>query len=390
IRVHAQFPKILIPNTELHLDPTNWVWAQCLAFPVHKLKHLQFSSKPYKWIRYATGIVVGARGELSAERDLPNPVAIDYDSDLSVVSIDLYYRTTDEQKFRMFPLDPNLANTRTVTSSRTNTRRDDFRADVEERDGRSCVVTGAPHIMCDAAHLLPHSKGDTYIETFTSHRHRDSSGDDDIVEDIDDVRNGLFLNKGIHCVLGRYVAFLKTPNFAMDTTDVDSNADKAEERITNHLFDRSLESHAGHSGSAVRVSRDRSTWPPAALFDALYATAVTYHFGVAMDDVLKKWKAVFYPSGPMKASCTDDKHRRDADKENYNEQKPARQRRYEKRNERRGMCGGFDAFDALMMYPLMMVPAENVREYLKGREEMAAATKRKGLEEKVNLWRESL
>jgi hypothetical protein len=34
-------------------------------FPlVNKLDNLRFSSKPYEWIRYATGIVVGARGDL--------------------------------------------------------------------------------------------------------------------------------------------------------------------------------------------------------------------------------------------------------------------------------------------------------------------------------------
>ena len=40
IRVHAQFPKHLIPNTDPDLDPTNWVWAQCLAFLVNKLNDL--------------------------------------------------------------------------------------------------------------------------------------------------------------------------------------------------------------------------------------------------------------------------------------------------------------------------------------------------------------
>jgi hypothetical protein len=60
ICIYAQFPKDLIPNADLNLDPTNWVWAQCLAFPINKLNSLEFLSKPYKWIRYAIGIVVGA------------------------------------------------------------------------------------------------------------------------------------------------------------------------------------------------------------------------------------------------------------------------------------------------------------------------------------------
>ena len=160
ISVHAQFPKFVVSNTELDLGPTNWEWKKCLAFPVNRLNDLRFLSKPYKWIRYATGTVVGARGHLCTERDLPDPAPIDYDSGLSAVSIDLYYHTTDQEKRHIFPIDPKLADTRTVTSSRTSTGRDNFRGDVEGRDG-SCVLSGDPAYACDAAHLLPHSKGDT-------------------------------------------------------------------------------------------------------------------------------------------------------------------------------------------------------------------------------------
>jgi hypothetical protein len=60
---------------------------------------------------------VGARGELCASRDLIDPVPIDYDSGFPVKSIDLYYHTTNEEKQRMFPIDPRLADPRTVTKS---------------------------------------------------------------------------------------------------------------------------------------------------------------------------------------------------------------------------------------------------------------------------------
>jgi len=160
ISVHAQFPKNVMPNTEHDLNPTNWEWKKFLAFPVSRLNDLRFSLKLYKWIRYATGVVIGAQGELCIERNSPNPTPIDYNSELSAVSIDLFYHTTDREKRRMFPIDPRLGDTRTVTSSWTSTRREDFRESVEGRD-RSCVVTGDPAYICDAAHLLPHSKGDT-------------------------------------------------------------------------------------------------------------------------------------------------------------------------------------------------------------------------------------
>ncbi|KAI0289829.1 hypothetical protein BC826DRAFT_586927 [Russula brevipes] len=205
----------------------------------------------------------------------------------------------------MFPIDIHLTNTRTITSSAVSTRRDHFRLDVEQRDG-TCVVTGGPPDVCEAAHILPHSKGDTYIETFSTHRCRESSGSNAIVQGIDDVCNGLFVAATIHriLILGRDVAFLKTPNFAMDTTDVDSNADRAQERFTNHLFNQSLASAgvAGRPGSAIQVPLDTSIWPPATLFDAIYASAVVHHFGTERKDALKRWGDVFYPGGAMKAA----------------------------------------------------------------------------------------
>jgi len=160
ISVHGQFPKTVTLNTEHDLNPTNWEWKKFLAFPVSRLNDLRFSLKPYKWIRYSTGVVIGAQGELCTESNSPNPTPIDYNSELSAVSIDLFYHTTDEEKRQMFPIDPRLGDTRTVTSSRVSTRREDFRESVESRD-RCCVVTGYPAYVCDAAHLLPHSKGDT-------------------------------------------------------------------------------------------------------------------------------------------------------------------------------------------------------------------------------------
>jgi hypothetical protein len=169
ISVSAQFPKVVITDTELDLSPANWEWKECLTFLVTKLNDLRFSSKPYKWMRYATGIVVGARGELCTEPDLLNPVPIDYDAGLSATSINLYYHTTDQEKRHMFPIDPVLANTRIRTASGTTSRQADFRNEVEERD-ESCVVTGETSEFCHAAHLLPHSKGNT-VQYETPVRH---------------------------------------------------------------------------------------------------------------------------------------------------------------------------------------------------------------------------
>jgi len=162
ISVHAQFPQNVVLDTkhDHNLNLANWEWEQCLTFPVSELNNLQFSLKPYKWIRFATGIVMGARGNLCTERDLPHPVPINYDSGLSAISINLYYHISDQEKRCMFPIDPKIADMRTATSSWMSTCQIDFHEHVEARD-RRCVVTGIIHKYCNTAHLLPHSKGST-------------------------------------------------------------------------------------------------------------------------------------------------------------------------------------------------------------------------------------
>ena len=157
--VHCQLPEDIEPDN-LNLDQNNWKWNKVLEFPADKLEELRLL-KPYKWIRFAIGIVVGAHGELRREPDLSNSVPINYDdSRLPGVKTDLYYHTTDEEKGQMFPFDPELANAKVVTPSQTSTRRSHFRDDVARRDGQRCVVTrDFPYNQ--AAHLIPHSKGDT-------------------------------------------------------------------------------------------------------------------------------------------------------------------------------------------------------------------------------------
>jgi hypothetical protein len=83
---------------------------------------------------------------------------MDYD-DLLAESVNLYYHTSIQERERAFPIHPDMARTR-VTSSAHTDRRGGFRADVVERDRGRCVLTGFEADMCDAAHLIDHSKGD--------------------------------------------------------------------------------------------------------------------------------------------------------------------------------------------------------------------------------------
>jgi hypothetical protein len=79
IRVYAQFVSNPPPNGDEEqrgwLDSSNWKWTNCLTFPVENLN--TFSRSPYKWIRYATGIVVGAHGHLFPQQDSATPIVYD-------------------------------------------------------------------------------------------------------------------------------------------------------------------------------------------------------------------------------------------------------------------------------------------------------------------------
>jgi hypothetical protein len=163
IQVYASLPHAVALGN-LDVDPPNWHWVHCLTLPVETLKTLSFSQRPYKWIRYAIGVVVGAEGHLSFSHDSPDP--LEYDVDLPVDSTVLYYHTSDEEKRRMFPVDPNIERT-SLTSSVPTSRTGRFREVVAQRDENACVLSNTEEDYCDAVHLLAHSKGDAVCYSST-------------------------------------------------------------------------------------------------------------------------------------------------------------------------------------------------------------------------------
>ena len=165
IHVYASFPLSVTPGADLNLEHSNWRWVYCLTIPLETLTALQFSLKPYKWTRYAIGVVVGAVGHLSFSSD---PLSVvDYEDGLPTKLTDLYYHTSDEEKRRMFPADPAMGRT-DITSSIATSRRVYFRDEVAERDGGTCVMTGLESHNCNAVHLLAHDKGDAVCHSHSS------------------------------------------------------------------------------------------------------------------------------------------------------------------------------------------------------------------------------
>jgi hypothetical protein len=61
ITVYASLPRIVANHgADIDLHPVNWEWVPCLVFTVVRLNALRLSRRPYKWIRYAIGVVIGS------------------------------------------------------------------------------------------------------------------------------------------------------------------------------------------------------------------------------------------------------------------------------------------------------------------------------------------
>jgi hypothetical protein len=161
INVYASLPLTVVFDADLEIDPTNWRWVHCLSLPLETLNALHFSQKPYRWIRYAIGVVVGAEGVLSTSSDSVN--AVEDNAIPPAKFADLYYHTSNQERPKMFPIDPHGRTC--ITSSVQTTRREHFRDQVAERDG-NCVLTGLEERSSDAVHLLSHSKGDTVFYSY--------------------------------------------------------------------------------------------------------------------------------------------------------------------------------------------------------------------------------
>jgi hypothetical protein len=163
INVYASLPRTVAPDGNLSLHPNNWQWVHCLTLPLETLNTQQFSSRPYKWIQYAIGVVVGAEGTLCASPHSSS--VVDYNTDLPTESINLYYHTADEERHRVFPVHPTIVRTK-VTSSVHTFQRDHFHEEVAVRDSRKCVLTGLNEAFCEATHLIPHSKGNSVCYSY--------------------------------------------------------------------------------------------------------------------------------------------------------------------------------------------------------------------------------
>ncbi|KAI0287844.1 hypothetical protein BC826DRAFT_737455 [Russula brevipes] len=199
----------------IHLRKMDGSWMCALAIPLEDIGRL--SLRPLKWLRFATFAALGVKGHLY---DAPGGNIVDYGNvSLADLADNYYFSLEGEYHF----VDPHGINDRITTSSFLTHRRFDFRCAVALRDGDRCVVTIENASICDAAHVIRHSKGDEYIQRVIADRRVLYEDEDPEIfsMDINSTQNGILLRKDLHSQFGRGDRqFLKTPNFALDPADI--------------------------------------------------------------------------------------------------------------------------------------------------------------------------
>ncbi|KAJ7823269.1 hypothetical protein B0H13DRAFT_2125696 [Mycena leptocephala] len=170
-------------------------WKSACCIPLEELRDL--SKRPAKWLRYIGWCLYGAPGTLHLSED---PASLEIPSNAGAVP------------------DTDILADRT---SAAESRKGKFRKRLLRRD-RRCVFMQASHMHkyrmvrradCDAAHIVPHSKGRQYIEILEDmHGVRPS----DKLQGIDDPRNGLMLSHPLHRSAGKgECAFLLASRYCL-------------------------------------------------------------------------------------------------------------------------------------------------------------------------------
>ena len=172
----------------------------------------------------------------------------------------------------------------------------------------------------------------------------------------------------------------------MTTADVNPPGPPEERRCASHAliteFSPLLELALKHN-SPVRMSNDEN-WPPAILFDGIYAGAVVHHFGTQAlgDKVIEKWKTVYYPDGNM--TVAERAYKAILGRE----AKYKRMTRMQSKmcEELREVREGPDLLDMVMGMPFALVPQIEIDAVMREAKEAAAAAERKEVEKKMAGW----
>ncbi|KAM6493156.1 hypothetical protein JOM56_011290 [Amanita muscaria] len=199
----------------LKVDNSN-TFLHFLSIPLSDIHRL--SIRPLKWIRFVAFSICGSHGHLRSTTAV-NALPVDYNNSNLVESSTYYYIPEQPCAF----INQNgLTDQNQITSPELTQQQRTFCQNVKGHHGQKCVFTGERALCCDATHIIPRSKGDKYIHKviqLRSHLYEHSL--EPAISGINDVQNGIFLESGLHSKFGQgYIAFLKTPNFALNPDDI--------------------------------------------------------------------------------------------------------------------------------------------------------------------------
>ncbi|KAH9046804.1 hypothetical protein EDB84DRAFT_1624093 [Lactarius hengduanensis] len=314
-RGHASRSSPAIIMVEIHLNVGGSPFS-FLSIPLDDVQRL--SIRPFKWLRYVLYSICGARGDLYARLGDP---PVDYNSTELADHVIYFYEPSG--KGIVSSSTTKVLNDR-LTSTDQTSRREIFRKEILARDKEFCVVTREPANDCDAAHLIPRSKTDKvttsnndhsmwffndglfqYIQRVVEDRSSLYGGTTPMIRSIDAIENGVLLVVHLHRKLGRGdVAFLKTPNYGLDPTDIPrvEPSDRQGRVPADHFTLHRLKKPPGYKPARIAAVASTGSLDPDIAFtlglnvDALFrstdslppAVVLDYVYGIA---AYKQWNS---------------------------------------------------------------------------------------------------
>ncbi|KDQ16151.1 hypothetical protein BOTBODRAFT_54259 [Botryobasidium botryosum FD-172 SS1] len=265
-------------SAHLHIEVQDNSWPLVLSVPLTDIWGL--CHRPLKWLRFVSYAICGAEGDISMTR---GGSTVDYENTLADAfqAGHYYYNTRGPRYF----IDPEVAQDK--HSSVYTPRRQNFRTRIAQRDGRQCLFSPVSWDYCEAAHIIPHSKGHNYIMALAAGRGTLYGVNGDALgHGIDSIQNGLLMNNILHTAFGKnHCVILKTPNFALRTDDIpylpDSDGVASDARCTLQFFHKA-QSFPDHNRDA-RPSGPEDHQPWSLFTDFTYGATVFQKWAAGED-----------------------------------------------------------------------------------------------------------
>jgi len=128
-------------------------WIHALTIPPNDIQRL--SLRPLKWLRFAAFAAFGAKGHLL---DAPGGNIVNDETEHAGLGENYFFQHDGPQHIVDNRGLDGLTESQSTQGPRTR-RRASFRRRIAQRDGNRCVITLDTADACQAAHIIPHAKG---------------------------------------------------------------------------------------------------------------------------------------------------------------------------------------------------------------------------------------